>query len=191
MDLSTISVADFKAQFSRDFPYLPTYDASKLYNANAIVYYSTNQLFYKCLVDGVIGVVPGTNPAIWELYPDDVLNYVLDDDINKAFAEALVSFNQGLFTTDANIKLGFLYLSAHYLVNDINAAQAGIGGIGSFPVTSRSVGSVSESYAVPQRYMDDPVLAFYAKSAYGMKYINLVLPRLAGNMVAVWGGTNP
>lgn len=149
MDLNSITVADFKAQFPRDFPYAPP-------------------------------SIVGNN------------DYVYDADISRAFLEAQVVFNQGLFGSDAQIRMGYLYVTAHYLCLDLRAALAGIQGSGgSFPVSSRSVGSVSESYAIPERYTDDPLLALYTQTNYGMKYLSLVLPNLVGNMVAVFGGTNP
>lgn len=129
--------------------------------------------------------IDGTSPQI---NPD----YVYDSDITRAFAEAQIVFNQGLFGSDAQIKLAYLYVTAHYLVLDLRAAQAGISGAGGlFPVSSRSVGNVSESYAVPDAYTNDPNLAIYAQTNYGMKYLSMVLPKLVGNMVGVFGGTTP
>ena len=46
MDLSTITVDDFKALFTRDFPYLNEYDNAELYNAGERIYYTTTKLFY-------------------------------------------------------------------------------------------------------------------------------------------------
>ncbi len=137
MDLASITVADFKSLFFRDFP--------------------TAQ----------------------------------DADITKAFAEAQVLLNQALFTTDANIKLGYLYLTAHFLCNDLKAARAGIDSTASFPVNSRTVGSVSESYTIPAIYTENPILQFYTTSAYGMKYLALVYPLLTGNIGIVAGWTDP
>jgi len=194
MDLSTITVDDFKAQFRRDFPYLPVYDNAELYNTGNRVYYPTTKLFYDCLADGVTGIPPSppVDPAKWVKVIDDVDNYIQDQDITNAFAEAMLVFNQGLIQgTDAQVKLVFLYLAAHYLVNDIRAAQRGINGIGAFMVTSRSVGNVAESYGIPQAYLNDPLLAFYTQSTYGLKYLSLILPKLVGNVGVVWGGTLP
>lgn len=190
MDLSEITIADFKALFFRDFAYLPVFDIDKLYNQGKRIYYPDTELFYDCLQNGTQGELP-TDTDYWVIAPDDVLNYITDADIEKAFAEALVSFNQALFTTDDNIKLGFLYLAAAYLVHDIKAALGGISGSGAFPVTSRGVGNVQESYGIPQAYMDDPVLSFYTQSAYGLKYLALVLPMLRGNVQGVCGRTLP
>lgn len=118
---------------------------------------------------------------------------VQDLDISNAFADAKALLNQGLLDSDANITLGYLYLTAHCLCLNIKASDAGVnsGGTGAFPVTSRSVGSVSESYQVPEAYTDDPILAQYAQTAYGQKYLAMVLPKLRGNMVAVIAGALP
>lgn len=153
MDLSSITVADFKAFFRRDFPYAPTLAA------NAVC--------------------------------SNLDAYVFDFDITKAFSEADLLLNQALFSSDANITLGYLYLTAHYLANDMRTAQAGIESTASFPVSSRSVGSVAEAYQIPDSYKDNPSLAFYTTTGYGMKYLSMVLPATVGNIGAICGGTNP
>ena len=191
MDLNTITVAQFKTQFSRDFPYLPVYDPTAVYNTGDTTYYGTNNLFYQALVDGVTGVTPGTDTGRWVKVMESVDNYIQDQDITNAFAEAQVTFNQGLFGTDAQITLGYLYMAAHWLCNDMKAALAGVNSTGNFPVSSKSAGSVSESYAIPQQYLDNPILAQYTQTAYGMKFLAMAMPNMTGNMVSVWGGSHP
>jgi len=190
MDLSAITVDDFKSLFRRDFPFLNEYDNAELYNSGNRVYYATTKLFYDCIVNGTTGILP-TVTNNWSIAVDDLDNYIIDNDIEKAFAEAKMMLNQSLFSSDDNIKLGYLYLTAHFLVNDIRAAQRGISGLGAFPLQSRSVGSVSESYGIPDMYLKNPVYSFYTQSAYGLKFLNMVLPFLVGNFAAVQGGTNP
>ena len=56
-----------------------------------------------------------TVTTAWTLYNDSVLNYTQDNDIQEAFSEAMINFNEGLFPDDATRKLVFLYLAAHYL----------------------------------------------------------------------------
>jgi hypothetical protein len=121
----------------------------------------------------------------------DLDKYVFNFDIEKAFGEAKHILNQALFGSDADIRIGYLYLTAHYLVNDLRTAQAGVNSTGSFPVSSRSVGSVSEAYQIPDMYKDSPQLAFFSTTQYGMKYLSLVLPRLIGNVGVVAGWTLP
>lgn len=150
MDLTTITVAQFKAFFTRDFPYLPS----------------------------------NINPN-----SDNANQYVLDSDITKAFGEAIIAFNQYLCTGIPSITTAFLYMTAHFLCLDIRESFQGINGVGTNIVNARSVGNVSESYSIPERYLT-PILLEYTKTTYGLRYLNMVAPRLVGNIRAVFGGTN-
>lgn len=138
-----ITIADFKAHFTRDFVYGSSCDT------------------------------------------------VTDADITKAMSEARASFNSGLFSTDETLKISFLYLTAHFLAFDLQSAQQGIGSTGVFPVVSRTVGSVSETYNVPLWLQHDPILSAYATTRYGLKYIALVKPLLIGGMAVEIGETTP
>ena len=121
---------------------------------------------------------------------DDCLdNYVTDADITKAFTEADISFNPAIFGEDAALKTTFLYLAAHYLVNDLQTAASGVASTGYLPVQSRSVGPVSESYAIPEWMTRDAVLGLYATTRYGQKYLSLIKPLLVGNVVTYEGAT--
>lgn len=145
MDLSTITVADFKAFFSRDFPFAPTGNKD--------------------------------------------LKYVQDADITRAFTETLPNFNQALYPDDATIQLGFLLLAAHYLVTNLQSAAGGMGGAVAGIVSARSVGNVSETYAVSKAFLDNPRLGFYAKTSYGLRWLELITPYLVGGGVGVVYGT--
>ncbi len=191
MDLNTIVVDDFKALFRRDFPYLPTYDATKTYNTGNRVYYQATGLFYDALVNGVVGVTPGSDGTKWAIAQDDVDNYIADEDITRAFAEAKLALNQAILGSDDVIRMAYLYLTAHFLTNDIRAASGGISGAPSYNVSSRSVGNVSESYAIPTAYQSSPIVNFYAQSAYGAKYLSFLLPLMVGNVGVVCGATQP
>lgn len=178
-----ITIAEFKTQFPRFTPeYLPVY-ASGTYFKDSIAYYEG--LFYKVKV--VSTTNPPTNTTDWELYNDSVLNYTQDSDILNAMAEANVNFNEGLFPNEATAKLVFMYLVAHYLTVDFNnALGGGIIGI----ATSRSVGSVSESYSIPNWILNNAGLAPYATTGYGIKYATLIRPYLVGNFFIVKGSIN-
>jgi len=190
MDLSTITVNDFKAYFRRDFLYLPVWTDAGFYNTGAVVYYTATELFYKAKSNGVTSVPTETDD--WELQSgENIDDYVLDEDIEKAFVEAQSSFNQSLFSDDQQIRVAYYYLTAHYLVNDLRTSARGIQSAGESIVSSRTVGSVSESYSIPDAWVKDPILNFYTKSGYGVKYLSLIMPRLVGNIGAVAGWTNP
>ena len=160
IDINSITTDEFKALFSRDFPYLPFYMYGKTYFINDIVYYQG--AFYISLKDE-------------------------NTDISRAFTEAKMNFNPKLFPKCDECRVAFCYLAAHYLVIDLNNAMnpLALGGMGL--VQSKSVGSVSESYAIPQWIMNDKNLGLYAQTGYGRKYISLIMPKLHGNIIFTKG----
>lgn len=125
----------------------------------------------------------------WIFYNDNIDNYISDSDIERAFAEAKINFNPNFFQTDADAEMVFYYLAAHYLVIDINNAlhslSAGTNGF----TQSKSVGSVSESYNIPQWVLNNPILGQYAQTGYGRKYLSLIMPYLKGNIIFTPGRT--
>lgn len=178
-----ISVEEFKTQFPRFTPmYLPVY-LGGTYIKDNIVYY--NGLFYKVKVETTDNVP--TNTTDWEIYNDSVLNYTQDEDIANAIIEASINFNKELFKDCKTAKFVFSYLVAHYLTIDFrNALGSGQVGL----VASKTVGSVSESYSIPNWIMNNAALAPYATTGYGMKYASLIRPYLIGNVFVVKGTIN-
>lgn len=187
MDFYCVSVDDFKAQFSRNFPYLPVWDSDKVYFEGDVVYYEPN--FYQSLVDNNTSEL--TDEDSWQVFNDSVTNYVSDSDIEKARNEAVVNFNKELTTGCENTRICFMYLWAFYLSFDLSLAQGGAYGSVNFPVTDVTVGSVSESYYVPKAYMEDPILSFYARNGFGLKYLSLVYANALGNVKVVAGWSLP
>ena len=180
-----VTTDDFKNLFTRDFPYLPVYVEGKTYFKDDEVYFNSN--FYKSLTDG--NTTEPTDTTNWEVVKDSVDNYIQDSDIMRAFKEAKVNFNAGLFGDDDTIKMVFLYLAAHYLVIDLNNAMNPMA-MGFMGFTqSKSVGSVSESYAVPQSVMNNPLLSQYMQTGFGRKYASLIYPYLIGNIICTPGRT--
>ena len=102
-----------------------------------------------------------------------------------------MNFNTSLFDTEDNQKLGFLYLSAHYLVIDLQNSSQGINGRYEGVMASKSVGSVSVGYNIPDWVMSHPIYSLLAQTKYGMKYLSLIIPQLVGNIAAVKGATHP
>lgn len=191
IDVTTITVAQFKAQFFRTFPYLPVYDPSIIYNTGDETYYTTNNLFYSSQIDINQGITPGTDVSKWAKAIDTLDNWVQDQDITNAFGEAQATFPGNIYPSDAITTLAYLYLAAHYLSYDLKAALAGVMAAGAFPVSARAAGSVSESYSVPKDYQDDAILAGLSTTAYGLKFLQMTLPYLVGNMHAVLGSALP
>ena len=187
--IENITTYDFKNLFI-ELPYLPVYDDEKVYFKGDIVYVEPN--FYKSLFDNNIDAPPseGWMPSMgWELYNENILNYVTDKDIERAFMEAAVNFNPNFFVDDDTAEMVFCYLAAHYLVIDKNNALApfGLGFVGY--TQSKSVGSVSESYGIPQYMLNNPLLSGYAQTGYGRKYLSLIQPYLVGNIIFTPGRT--
>lgn len=172
ININTVTIEYFKTLFSRDFPYLPVYVDGKAYFKDDVVYYNGN--FYKSLTDG--NETAPTNTTNWALTPDSVENYIQDSDIERAFEEAKGSFNTALFSDCNTAQMYFCYVAAHYLVMDIynaqNALSMGFNGM----VASKSVGSVSESYGIPQWIMNSPLYGMFAQTGYGRKYLMHVIP---------------
>lgn len=180
--IDIITVEDFKNQFPRFTPmYLPLFVEGNTYFENDIVFYE-NQ-FYICIVANTTD--EPTNTESWQVTNQSVLNYTQDSDIQNAFNEAYVNFNEGLFPNLDTAKLIFLYLTAHYLTVDFRNAL-GINNVG-IP-TSKSVGSVSESYTIPQWLTQNTGLSMYATTGYGVKYASLIRPYLIGNIFIAKGG---
>lgn len=178
MCVDTITVADFKAIFTRDFPYLPFWQYGKTYFQGDIVY--SNDNFYQSKINANTDEPPTDN---WALYNDNVFNYISDEDISRAFVEAKVNFNPKLFPNCEIMRMTFCYLAAHYLVIDLNNAQNPLA-LGFMGFTqSKSVGSVSESYGIPQWMMSNSKLSLYAQTGYGRKYLSLIQPYLTGNVI--------
>lgn len=116
---------------------------------------------------------------------------VMDSDIVKAETQASIFINQCLFGNQGIYDIGFLLLSAHFLVMNLRASSQGVSGKYTWLQTGRSVGSVSESIAIPERIESNPEFAMLSQTNYGASFLFMVLPQLSGNMVAVFGGTNP
>ena len=177
-----ISPDEFRNFFPRFTPvYLPVYVEGKIYFNGDIVYY--NELFYQCIVENTVELPTVTTD--WKLINQDVLNYTRDEDIENAMAEASVNFNESLFD-DEQAKLIFLYLTAYYLTYDLQNAT---GAVQTGVITSKSVGSVSESYGIPTSFLNNPMYSLYAKNGYGLKYLSLIIPYLQGNILFFKGAT--
>lgn len=186
-NIDNISVEGFLNLFKSDFaPYLlPVYVEGKAYFKDDVVYLEPN--FYQSLTDGNLTSPP--NADNWALYNDSIDNYIQDSDIERAFKEAKVNFNVSFFLDDETAKMVFYYLAAHYLIIDItnrmNPLSMGYKGL----TQSKSVGSVSESYAIPQWMMNNQVLSTYTQTGYGRKYLSLIQPYLIGNIILTPGKT--
>jgi hypothetical protein len=124
-------------------------------------------------------------------YGTDMETSVLDQDITKAFVMTNVNMNQCLFADQGSYNVGYFLLSAHYLVMNLRASSQGINGQFNFLQNSKSVGSVSEGFAIPQRILDNPDWAILMKTNYGAQFLQLIIPQMAGQMFVAYGSTRP
>lgn len=144
--------------------------------------------------------MPYSNPSVQDFkdrfdrdfpYGTDMETTVLDSDITKAFAQVNVNINQGLFQDQGSYNIGYLLLSAHYLVTNMRASSQGLNGQFNFLQTGKSVGAVSESFAIPDRILNNPQFSMYSKTNYGAEYLSMIWPCLVGPGFAVRGRTKP
>lgn len=117
------------------------------------------------------------------------LTTVMDGDIGKAQIQAQNTVNPNLFNNQSLYTNGLQLLSAHFLVQNLRASSQGIAGKFDWATNSKSVGSVSASFSIPQRILDNPEFSIYAATVYGVQYLAMVIPLLTGQMFSVAGGT--
>lgn len=182
-----ITAERFKIYFDRDFPYLPVWQESQTYNTGDLVYYLSTKKFYTCQSDNVTSLP--TSPD-WEVTQDDVYDYINDNDIVKAIEQMKCLLPASRLPEDI-CNMAQYWLTAHCLIHDLRSSNAGLASTITLPVTSRSVGSVSESYGLSQRLLQNPAYTFYITSNYGFKYLSLVLPYVSVSVGVVSGWTQP
>lgn len=120
-------------------------------------------------------------------YGIDPETTIQDSDIAKAMVQTNVTINQGLFANQASYNIGYLLLSAHYLVLNLRVSSQGINGQFNWLQNSKGVGQVNEAFTIPQRILDNPYLSMLTKTNYGAEYLQLILPQICGQMTAVYG----
>lgn len=184
--LKTVTTEDFKNYFYRDFSFLNYYDENKTYKINVEVYNEANDTFYKSLKNNNTDDLDNTES--WEIIDDDKYNYIIDEDIQKALTQAIV--NGKVFGDDCNeAKNIFLHLVAYYLIVDLKNSSQGINSAYIGMVQSKSVGDVSESYAIPQWLQNSPMYSLYGQNGFGLKYLSLIAPYLACTILFSRGGS--
>ncbi len=117
------------------------------------------------------------------------LDYIIDADVTRAIEEAQINFNHTLFDS-GSINTIFMYLVAFHLVSNLQNSSKGISSQSKFPISSNSVGDVSITFQIPDRYAKDAFIQSYTINGYGMKYLSLVLPYLVGVASAAFRETS-
>lgn len=117
---------------------------------------------------------------------------VTDFDIAGAITKA-TAFNmtQTLFGSQAAFLIAYNLLSAHYLVETLQAGTMGLNGQATWLTKSKTVADVSEDYEIPDRVLKSPFLGKLSKTTYGAQFLELVSPQLIGNIQSFRGQSNP
>ena len=105
-------------------------------------------------------------------------------DITKAINEADLFINKRIIPAKL-LPTAYYYLSAHFLVINYRNAFAGVQSVGEDIIQNNNITEVSESYAIPKRFVDNAVINAYARTGYGRKYLSIVLPNLIGNVGSI------
>lgn len=122
-------------------------------------------------------------------YGPDIEQNVLDEDLTRALDESFAEIPQGLFSDQADFEIGLKYLMAHFLVLNLQNSSQGLSGQYEWLTSSKSVGSVSSSFAVPEGVSNNAQLSHFAKTNYGARYISIIWPRRIGQIFTVGGRT--
>lgn len=112
---------------------------------------------------------------------------VLDADISKAMVQCRAAINTALFANQENYSVGYNLLTAHFLVMNLRSSSQGINGQFNFLQASKGVGSVNESFSIPDRILQNPYWSIFTKTNYGAQYLNMVLSQLCGAGFTAYG----
>ncbi len=123
------------------------------------------------------------------------LDTVLDSDIQRGITEAQMVFNSGLWASLSDANLACCYVAAHFMVLNIQGAGGlavknrglGVQSKGGGTIESKGVGSVNVGFAVPNYVRESPILSQFMRTDYGQFYLQLLTPRLVGNIAVVSG----
>ena len=163
-------------------PEYPEWVAPIAYQKNDRVIYTVNfkyKVFKSLENDNYTIPTSGDWKEDEEITIDD---FILDADIEKAMREASNKFNPSLFGSIEDRKLAFSYLTAFFLVYDLQMAKDGTNSSWSNPVVKREVGKMAVWYQVPEEMKNYPSYSFLSRNKYGLKYFELIRAKLTGNI---------
>jgi hypothetical protein len=119
-------------------------------------------------------------------------NRVTDYDIASAQNKAMAfNMTSALWGSQASFTTAYNLLAAHYLCEDLLAGGMGLNGKAEWLTQSKTVGNVTESYAIPDRILKSPYLSKLSKTTYGAQFLELVSPQLIGNVLSFHRDTLP
>ena len=185
-----ISISGFKTRFTRHFPFVNIWDVSEEYSIGDKVLYTVNNRMYSSIINNNTNNLP-TDTESWLLDSDNSNNYINDADIERAFNKANILINSTIIEATQLIEC-FMLLSAHYLALEIQQSLVGIGQSNGYKVTtSKSVGSISESYDTPKHLYSSLTAVGFTTTQYGIQYWTMIEPLTRGRVSSVNGATLP
>ena len=123
-------------------------------------------------------------------YNEDINLGVTDTDIANAFQNANNEVCQSVWGTQSMFTQAYLFVAAHFLVLNLRDSSAGLNGQASWLQASKGVGSVSESFSIPQRILDNPSWTLLSKTTYGMRYLDMLMIQSIGVGFTVPSGSH-
>ena len=126
------------------------------------------------------------------------LDAIQDADITRALNESVTMFNPDLWDSN-ELKIAYLYLTAHNLVRNVQAAGGlnsknrgkGVLSQGTAPTINKSVGQVSQGLQLPEIVASSPFLSQFYTTDFGIKYAQMMAPRLVGHVSIAEGEVDP
>lgn len=122
-------------------------------------------------------------------YGSDINENLTDQDITRAISEITLKINDQLFCSQEEYTYAALYFTAHTVCMNIQQSSQGLNSKFDWAYSSKSVGSISVGQSLPPEVMANPIYAHYGKTAYGVEYLNFILPRTYGAIGIATGAT--
>jgi uncharacterized protein DUF4054 len=124
---------------------------------------------------------------------------VTNNDVQNALNDGEALFNQSLWSSTTEQLTAYLFLAAHLLVLNIQVAgglsarnlNEGVMSTGDGVIQSKGVGAINVSYRLPTRLADSAILSEFMRTNYGRRYLQMLVPRLVGNVQVVGGYVEP
>ena len=121
------------------------------------------------------------------------LQAIQTNDVQRALNEASSIFNPGLWVSTTEMSTAYLYLAAHLMVRNLQVVGGpsptnrgiGVQSKGAGATESKGAGAVNVSYAVPDFVRQSPILSQFMQTDYGQRYLQMLTPRLVGNVGSV------
>lgn len=145
---------------------------------------------YDSKIDGNYDSPANTNS--WNSTNDSIIGYVSDSMITEAFAEANTVLPKSGISEFDEYKQVFLLLSAHFLIMDWQAKNAGLNPSGTSGIlTSKRISDFSATYALSPILTKYPEYSILTTTYWGQKALFLLSRHWVGNVVSVGGAFTP